>query len=48
MYSQLKRSLRRRKYKRIIEASGLFDREWYKDRYGLSDGTDPIDHYLAN
>lgn len=35
--------------RRLIEASGLFDPDWYRATYGKALGTDdPIDHYIAS
>ncbi|MGV1792737.1 glycosyltransferase family 4 protein [Rhizobium sp. A37_96] len=43
-------ALCRRKYRRLVLASGLFDAEWYKLAYPyvVRDGIDPLTHFLQN
>ncbi|MEA2975592.1 MAG: hypothetical protein QOF19_1112, partial [Alphaproteobacteria bacterium] len=34
--------------RRLVEASGLFDPSYYKTRYLVSSGIDPLDHYMQS
>lgn len=31
----------------LIQGSGLFDENWYKERYPVSSGTNPVEHYCS-
>lgn len=48
MVRRLVRSLRRKRYAKLIERSGLFDEDWYRETYGIDHSRDPIRHYIKH